>query len=300
MTQLFDPNRADQRRRRALAAAKPGADFLLSEAIAELRERLAVVQRTFTRGVDLLTPLPTLAGALADTGQIGDIVRFDRLATTPSAVPLAIADAEAIPLGFESVDLIVSALGLQQTNDLPGALAQIKFALRPDGLFLAVLLGGDTLTELRQALTEAEVDARGGATPRIAPFASVRDLGALLQRVGFALPVADQDRVTVRYDDVLALMRDLRAMGATNVLTESDRRPLTRGIIDRAGEIYTERFAETDGRIPATFDFVWLSGWAPHESQQKPLRQGSAKARLAEALGAVERPAGDKADPGDS
>ncbi len=297
MTQLFDPRLADLRRRRALALAKPGADFLLAEAIAELRERFAVVQRSFAVAVDLLTPLPTLAEMLAGNPQISSIIRLDRMAFGESAIPSAVADADAIPLGHQSVDLVVSALGLHFANDLPGALAQIKFALRPDGLFLAVLIGGDTLTELRQSLVAAESEDRGGVTPRVAPFAGVRDLGALLQRAGFALPVADQDRVTVRYADALALMHDLRAMGATNVLTESDRKPLTRGVVARASQIYAERFAGADGRIPATFDFVWLSGWAPHESQQKPLRPGTAKTRLADALGTAERSAGDKADP---
>lgn len=297
MPELFDHRRADQRRKRALANAKPGADFLLAEAVAELGERLAVVQKSFDLGVDLMTPLPSLAAQLAASSQVRSLIRLDRIATPAAGVPFAVADAEAIPLGHHSVDLVVSALGLHLANDLPGALAQLKFALRPDGLFLAALLGGDTLSELRQSLTAAEAEIRGGATPRVAPFAGVRDLGALLQRAGFALPVADQDRVTVRYDDALALMRDLRAMGATNVLTASDRRPLTRAILARTAAIYAERFGDADGRIPATFDFVWLSGWAPHESQQKPLRPGSAKVRLADALGAAERSAGEKADP---
>ncbi len=297
MPELFNLKRADQRRRRALTISKPGADFLLKEAVAEFAERLSLVQRSFRTVVDLGTPLPTLAESLLESGRFESVLRLDRVAGTAGHVPFAVADAEAIPLGEESVDLVVSALGLHAANDLPGALAQIRFALKPDGLFLAALLGGETLTELRQSLTAAEAEILGGVTPRVSPFAGVRELGALLHRAGLALPVADQDRITVRYDNALALMHDLRAMGATNVLAETEGRPLSRAVIARTSEIYAERFAAADGRISATFDIVWLSGWAPHESQQQPLRPGSAKMSLAEALGAEERTAGEKTGP---
>ncbi len=297
MAVIFDHKLADLRRRRALGIGNPDAGFLLQSAISEFVERLSVVQRSFTLGVDLLTPLPDLAEAIADTGKVEGLIRLDRLGTTRGRTSFAVADAEAIPLGADSVDLVVSALGLQFANDLPGALAQIRYSLKPDGLFLAVLIGGETLTELRQSLTAAEADLRGGASPRVAPLAGVREIGALLQRAGFALPVADQDRIMVRYRHIVALLHDLRAMGATNALVEGDRRPLTRTILDRASEIYAERFADADGKIRATFDLVWLSGWAPHESQQQPLAPGSAKVRLADALGVSERPAGDKAGP---
>jgi hypothetical protein len=160
-----------------------------------------------------------------------------------------------------------------------------------------VLLGGDTLTELRQSLAAAENELRQGASPRVLPFAGVREIGALLQRGEFTLPVTDQDRATVRYGNAIALMRDLRAMGATNILRERSRKPLTKAMLGRTAAIYAERFSDPDGRIRATFDFIWLSGWAPHESQQRPLRPGSAKARLADALGAPEVSAGDKAAP---
>ena len=297
MSSLFDHRIADLRRRRAHTIGRVDADFLLARTISELCDRLAVVQRRFTRVVDLMTPLSGLATALTASDQVDSVIRFDRLPLSAGKVPLAIADAEAQPLRAQSVDLVVSALALQSVNDLPGALAQICFALKPDGLFLAVLLGGDTLTELRQSLTAAEEEIRGGAAPRIAPFASVRELGALLQRAGFALPVADHDRLTARYGDAVELMRDLRAMGATNTLAESDKRPLTRAIVERTKSIYADRFAADDGRIPATFDLVWLSGWAPDESQQKPLRPGSAKTRLADALGTAELGTGDAAKP---
>jgi SAM-dependent methyltransferase len=195
----------------------------------------------------------------------------------------------------ESVDLVVSGLALQWINDLPGTLVQIRRALKPDGLFLAALVGGETLTELRQSFAAAEAEIEGGVSPRVTPFADLRDLGMLLQRAGFALPVTDVDRLVVRYSSPFGLMEDLRRMGATNVLRERRRTPLRRATLIRMAEIYADRFADPDGRIRATFDIVWLSGWAPHESQQKPLRPGSATHRLADALGTREIPTGEKA-----
>ena len=205
------------------------------------------------------------------------------------------ADEEALPFGDGTLDLVVSALALQFVNDLPGTLVQIRRSLKPDGLFLAALLGGDTLTELREAFAAAEAEVEDGVSPRVAPFADLRELGALLQRAGFALPVTDVDRLTVRYGSPFDLMHDLRRMGATNALVERSRRPLKRRTLARMAEIYGERFADADGRIRATFEIVWLSGWAPHESQQQPLKPGSAQRRLADALGAKEIPAGEKA-----
>jgi SAM-dependent methyltransferase len=210
------------------------------------------------------------------------------------ARPVVVAAPDILPFGDASRDLVVSALGLQFVDDLPGVFVQVRRALKPDGLFLAALAGGDTLTELRQAFAEAESEIDGGLSPRVAPFADVRDIGALLQRAGFALPVTDTDRVVVRYGDVFALMRDLRAMGATNPLVDRRRVPLKRRMLLRMAEIYHDRFADPDGRIRATFQIITLSGWAPHESQQKPLKPGSAKARLADALKVVELPAGEK------
>ena len=204
------------------------------------------------------------------------------------------ADEEALPFADASLDLVVSALALQWVNDLPGTLVQIRRALKPDGLLMAAMLGGDTLIELREAFASAESEIEGGLSPRVAPFADLRELGALMQRAGFALPVVDSDRLTVRYESAFALMRDLRAMGATNVLAERRRAPLRRATLMRMAEIYAERFADADGRVRATFEIVWLSGWSPHESQQKPLKPGSASQRLADALGAKEVPAGEK------
>jgi SAM-dependent methyltransferase len=291
---IFDQRLLDLRRRRALARRRPGADFLYRTATGELLDRLGLVKRQFPLAAEIGSPLPAVAEGLTASGQVGRVVRIDRL---PDARPDIVADPEALPLARESLDLAVSVLALQWANDLPGVLAQVRAALKPDGLFLAVLAGGETLTELRQAMATAEAEVTGGASPRVAPFADVRSLGALLQRAGFALPVADQDRHGVRYDSALALMQDLRAMGVTNVLADRDRRPLRKAVLTRAAGIYAERFAARDGRIPATFDLVWLSGWAPHDSQQKPLRPGSAKARLADALGATERSLGEKARP---
>jgi NADH dehydrogenase [ubiquinone] 1 alpha subcomplex assembly factor 5 len=195
------------------------------------------------------------------------------------------ADEEALPFAEQSLDLVVSGLALHFVNDLPGTLIQIRRALKPDGLLLAALLGGATLTELRTAFLTAEEELEGGASPRVAPFADVRDLGGLLQRAGFALPVADSDTVTVTYREPLALMLELRAMGSSNALTERSRRPLRRATLARAIEIYRERFGLPDGRVPATFEIVTLTGWAPHPSQPKPLRPGSATTRLADVLG---------------
>ena len=199
-----------------------------------------------------------------------------------------VVDEERSPFKPESFDLAVSALSLQAVNDLPGTLAQIRRSLKPDGLFLGALLGGQSLQELRRVLAEAEADLTGGASPRVAPFSDLRDLGGLLQRAGFALPVTDLDRVTVRYDTLFGLTRDLRAMGLTSSLAGRTRRPARRTLFLRAAELYSERFADPDGRLRATFDIVWLSGWAPHESQQKPQKPGSARMRLADALGVKE------------
>jgi SAM-dependent methyltransferase len=199
-----------------------------------------------------------------------------------------VADEEALPFAPASLDLVVSGLSLQLVNDLPGTLLQLRRALKPDGLLLAALLGGETLKELRQAWLAAEAEVSGGASPRVAPFADVRDLGGLLQRAGFALPVVDSEVVTVTYSSPLALMRDLKAMGASNMLAARRKIPVTRRLLQRAAEIYAERFARADGRVPATFEILTLTAWAPDESQQKPLRPGSAQARLADTLGASE------------
>jgi len=278
-------------RRRFERALREGyADFLVARAAEDLNERLGVVLRDFPLALDVATPTPAAAEVLRRDPRVGSVVRLAHVAE-PGAV---LGDEERLPFGSERFDLAVSLLSLQGVNDLPGTLIQIRRSLKPDGLFMGCLLGGSTLAELRQAFTQAEAEIEGGASPRIAPFADVRDVGGLLQRAGFALPVADSEIVRVRYRDPFGLMRDLRAMGLTNSLIDRRRMPLRRATLMRAAAIYAERFADPDGRIPATFEMVWLSGWAPHESQQKPLRPGSAKMRLAEALGV---PEGDPKNP---
>lgn len=293
--QLFERPLLDARRRRALTQSRLGADFLLKTAVDDLADRLATVKRDFAIIADIGSPLPLLGDRLAASSQVDRIIRIDRLAETIADNRAGIVgDMECLPLREASLDLAVSALALHWATDIPGVLAQIRRALKPDGLFVANLLGGETLHELRECLTVAEVDVTGGASPRVAPFAELRELGALLQRAGFALPVVDQDRLTVRYDNALDLMRDLRAMGATNALVERSRKPMRRQVLFRAATLYAERFADADGRIRASFDIVSLSGWAPHQSQQQPLQPGSARTRLADALGVSEHAAGEK------
>jgi SAM-dependent methyltransferase len=290
---IFDRALVRSRRRRALAA---GAEtFLLDRAAGDLGERLAAVLRRFDLALDLGTPGDAVRAVLAQSGAVGAIVAADAVPHGNAPAPFVIADEEALPFRDGAFDLVVSALALQFVNDLPGALVQIRRVLKPDGLFLAALIGGDSLTELRAAFAAAESEIEGGVSPRVAPFADVRDLGALLQRAGFALPVADIDRATVRYDSAFNLMHDLRRMGAANALLDRRRKPLRRATLLRMAEIYAQRFSDADGRVRATFDVVWLSGWAPHPSQQQPLRPGSAKSRLADALGTREIPAGEKA-----
>lgn len=287
---VFD--RALVRRRLARAIAGGYADFLLCRTIADLDERLATVLRRFPLALDAATPTADLAAWLAASGRVDEVVRLAP-AIEDAADPLSVVgDAEALPFGPERFDLVVSLLALQSVNDLPGALIQIRRALKPDGLFLGCLFGGGTLHELRQAFTQAEDELEGGVSPRVAPFADVSDLGGLLQRAGFALPVTDLEPVIVRYADPFGLFRDLRAMGLTNALRDRRKAPLRRATLLRAAEIYGERFADDDGRVRATFEIAWLSGWAPHESQQKPLRPGSAQVRLADALGVPEHKAG--------
>lgn len=291
---LFDAGLA--RRRLARAHRIGYADFLLRRVADDLDDRLGAVLRTFPTALDLATPTPIAAQALRAAGRAERVLRLSPL-PEPGA---AVADPEALPVPVQSFDLAVSLLALQHVNDLPGTLAQLRRALRPDGLFIGCLLGGRTLTELRQAFGEAESEVEGGLSPRVAPFAEVREMGGLLQRAGFALPVTDVETLTVRYPDPFALMRDLRAMGLTNVLVERRRTPLRRATLMRAAALYAERFTDPDGRLRASFEILWLSGWAPHESQQKPLKPGAAQVRLAEALGTTERGAGDSGDAGPS
>ena len=266
---LFDRPLLRIRQNRALRAP---ATFLLDRIAEDAAERLQAVLRPFSNAADIGTPGDQLRDALA--GRVAQLARID----------LPDSESEPLPLQPEQLDLAVSALAFQFVNDLPGVLAQIRRALKPDGFLLAAMIGGDTLTELRQSFAAAEAELEGGVSPRVVPFADLRDVGALLQRAKFALPVTDVDRIVVRYASAFALMADLRSMGATNILVERRRTPSRRATLLRMAQIYGERFADSDGRIRATFDVIWLSGWAPHESQQQPLKPGSAKASLAEAV----------------
>lgn len=281
--QIFDARRRQARLSRATPRFRT-ADFLHVRAADNAAESLAAILRDFPVAVDLSAH----SGPFAEGVSISDAApRIGPILTPTTVAERSAPGANALPLGDESADLIVSLLTLHWANDLPGALAQIKRALKPDGLFIGTLFGAGTLKELRGVLTEAELAERGGAQARVSPFADGHDGAALLQRAGFALPVSDVDRFTVRYPDLFALIRDLRAMGETNVL-HGPIRPLSRSIIARAAALYAERYADADGRIPATFEIVHLAGWKPHESQQKPLERGSAKVRLADALGVRE------------
>jgi NADH dehydrogenase [ubiquinone] 1 alpha subcomplex assembly factor 5 len=279
------------------AATLPRADFLIRHAAEELLGRLACIKRSFERAADVGAYHGVMARLLGERWPGVAVVSLSAAAPLATACPAprAVASEEALPLKDSSLDLATSVLSLHLVNDLPGALIQIRRALRPDGLFLGALLGGDTLIELRQAFMMAESETLGGVSPRVFPTADVREMGGLLQRAGFALPVADAERLTVTYADPLALMRELKAMGAANPLAARSRKPMRRRTLARAIEIYAERFTGADGKARATFEILYLCGWVPHESQQKPLKPGSAAARLADALGAAELPAGDKA-----
>ncbi|WP_184716977.1 methyltransferase domain-containing protein [Caulobacter sp.] len=296
---LFDRTLHRQRLDRA-APDYASADFLKARAAQDVVMRLETILRRFPVAVDLGSRNGSFSKALADSDAAANIdVLFE---TDLSARMLAgrpglrvAADEERLPFGDDTLDLVVSTLALHWTNDLVGALIQVRRALRPDGLFIGAMFGGATLTELRQCLLAAEAEVSDGAAMRVSPFADASDAAALLQRAGFALPVADVDRVKVRYAHPIKLLQDLRAMGETSVLLDRSKKPLPRKVLFRALELYVERFAEADGRVPATFEIVAVTGWAPHDSQQKPLRPGSAKMRLADALGTTEQSAGDKA-----
>ena len=295
---IFDRPLLIQRRNR-VAAGAAGHDFLLARVADDLVERLSVVQRRFAVVLNLGAHHGLLGRRLRAVPGIEVVIDMEpaqRLLAQCDG-PRVLADEEALPFAAETFNLVASGLALQFVNDLPGTLVQIRRSLKPDGLLLAALLGGATLTELRTSLLLAEEAIEGGVSPRVAPFADVRDLGALLQRAGFALPVADAETVTVTYAHPLALMHELRAMGATNVLLSRRKSPLRRATLQRALEIYAERFGLPNGRIPATFEIMTLTAWAPHESQQKPLQPGSARQSLAQALGTSELTAGEPTGP---
>ena len=275
------------RRRNRFASGSGAHDFLLRRVAEDISERLQIVQRDFPKVLNLGAHNGAVSDLIRSLPNVGDVIDADASDGLLSACagPRVRCDEEALPFADGVLDLVVSGLSLQFVNDLPGAFVQIRKALKPDGLFLAAMLGGDTLTELRQAWLAAEAEMLGGASPRVAPFTDVRALGSLAQRAGFALPVADSEKLTVTYRSPLALMQELRAMGASNVLAGRRRVPVTRGLLQRACEIYADFYALEDGRVPATFEILSLTAWVPHESQPKPLKPGSGKVSLANLLG---------------
>lgn len=263
---LFD--RPLARRRLARARRAGAADFLLVRAADDLADRVGSVLRDFPAALDIGTPGPHVADRLAKDARIATLVRAAALVEAPRSADrlLAVADEEALPFRPRSFDLVTSALSLHQTNDLLGALIQVRGLLKPDGLFIGCLAGGASLHELRAAFATAEADIDGGVSPRVAPFARVTDMVSLLQRAGFAMPVVDIDTLTIRYADMFGLLRDLRAMGATNVLRERRRVPLKRTVLLRAADVYAAGHADPDGRVRATFELIWLSGWGPPDT----------------------------------
>ncbi len=283
---IFD-RRLVRRHRDRAAPHLADHDFLIREVADRLGDRLDDVRREFPTALDLGCHTGQVANAVAGRAGIETLLQCDlseSMIRRAGGLRLA-ADEEALPFGPATLDLVVSCLGLHWVNDLPGTLLQIREALRPDGLMLAAMLGGDTLFELRQALFQAETEATGGVSPRVSPMADLRDAAGLLQRAGFALPVADLDTITVSYGDPFTLMRDLRGMGQANAVRARHRAPMRREILLRAASVLQERFADHEGRIGITFQIVWLMAWAPHAAQPKPLRRGSAAIRLADALG---------------
>lgn len=285
---LFDTGMIRQNRLRALARDPARADFLLRVVAGELADRLGVVERRFPRAAALHCHTGQVCRLLAESGKTDEITRVE---TDPElffdhapATGRVVAALDAFPFDRERLQLVVSALSMHLADDLPGLLRQIADSLSPDGLLLAALPGAGTLGELRDSLLSAETELSSGASPRVIPFADVRDCGGLLQRAGFALPVVDSETCTVRYDTMFHLMADLRDMGMANPLAGRSRRPATRALFARAAEIYAERYADDDGRIRASFNIVYLSGWKPDPGQQKPLRPGSAKMSLTDAL----------------
>lgn len=280
-----------RRRRERAAPGFPAHRFLVAEVAERLLDCLDDISRPFTDVAILGCHGGEIGGLLKQRPGVERLVQSDfafamaATAAAGNALPAVVADEEALPWADESLDLLISNLVLHGVNDLPGTLIQAKRCLRPDGVFLAAMFGGDTLSELREVLLAAEIETAGGASPRVSPMADVRDLGNLLQRAGFALPVADAQKITVRYETPFKLFSDLRGMAESQALNAAQKNFLRRDTLSRATELYVERYAGDDGRVPATFEVITLTAWAPHESQPKPLRPGSATAKLADFLG---------------
>ncbi len=289
MNILFDRKLIASRKVRASNNAVEGSDFLMRRACEDLADRLSLIERRFENAYCLFCNSNLPAEVLRDSGKVDRVTRIEIDSLLLDRKDGLVHAEEVFPVDPSQADLVVSIYALHEINDVPGLLAQIQRALKPDGLFLAAFAGAGTLAELRDCLLSAEAELTGNAAARIYPFMDVRDAGALLQRAGFALPVTDVDAATVRYPSLQALFRDLRAMGATNAMVADTRRPLNRGVVDGTAIRYAQRYADDDGRLRATFNTIWISGWAPHPSQQKPLKPGTASASLAEALSNVEK-----------
>lgn len=283
---VFDRDLIAYRRLRA-ASKISSHDFLFQWAQRNLSDRLIDINRSFDLGVEL-----GARSALKQHDKVSNLFTLDLVGDAD-----VIASEEFLPLKSKSLDLVLSNLNLHTVNDLPGALIQIQRALKDDGLFLACMLGGETLHELRSVMSDVELELYGGVSPRVAPFADKPQMGDLLQRAGFALPVVDSDILTVTYDHVFKLMEDLRGMGESNSLDQRSKTPVGKEFFMRVAQVYKDKFSESDGRIVASFEVIFLLGWAPHDSQQKPLRPGSAKNSLADALGGDEVNLGEKAEP---
>lgn len=281
----FDRRLLRLRRERAAPRLRTGS-FLHEEIAARLLERLAEIRRPLPRVLELAAACPRLTAGLAAREGTELVLRLDNVpALLAGSGPAVVAEEELLPFGADRFDAVLGIMSLHKVNDLPGTLAQIRYCLKPDGLLLAAFPGGGTLRELREVLLLAELECLGGAAPRVAPFVDLADAAALLQRAGFALPVADREPITVRYREPLRLLRDLQAMAETGVLAAEARRPLRRTVLMRALELYRERFATEDGRVPATFEILFLTGWKPHPSQPRPLPPGSGEIDLAAHLG---------------
>lgn len=280
--QLFDK---PLRRRHLARAASTRPAFYAQALAAEVESRLGLILRDFQTTLIFGPAAGEIRTALACLKRLGNIITA---APAPGPGIDLVFDDEAVPLAPQSLDCVVNMFALSSVNDVPGSLAQFRNALRPDGLFLGGVFAGRTLAELREAWLAAEAELTGGASLRVAPFADLRDIGSLMQRAGFALPAVDLDQTTVRYKDALSLMREIKALGFQQCLTERSRKPVSSALLARAAGIYDARFADADGRVRATVETAWAIGWAPHSSQQQPLRPGSAKARLADALKTTE------------
>ncbi len=282
---IFNRNRLKQHRTRAASTINE-CDFLLREMAERLADRLADVNRSFPLALDLGAHHGVMTDVLEGRGDIGHLVQADlsEAMIRKTGGLRVVADEEALPFAENNFDLVMSCGSLHWVNDLPGTLIQIQKALKPDGLFLAILPGGETLKELRQSFEQTEMQMKGGVSPRISPFVDVRDAGSLLQRAGFALPVVDSDVLTVEYEHPLKLLADLRGMGETSALSEGNKHFISRTFMMAVMEHYTQHFVAEEGRVRASFELVTMTGWKPHESQQQPAKRGSGKMFLGDAL----------------